>query len=236
MILAGLACVFMVFGTSACGDKAPERPTVADAGDAGLTDTGTEHSPDADVADTGAASLCAPESADCASAEDCLGYGYSMSLPPSNCASCPKYSTTLCVFGTCQTPPRVPASAPHNLVFQVSTGLRASVKSFAGFIMDRTTSSGQSLSCADFDLSLKAEACTNIVDTRVLASIARADESYTMTFTRFPAGRDVLMIVVGYDEAGAEGTAVGISCTEYEVCETCEPELQVIGGTPMSAL
>ncbi|MBK8010032.1 MAG: hypothetical protein IPK13_01675 [Deltaproteobacteria bacterium] len=207
-----------------------------DTADGGPTDTGTVDPPDSGADDVGAASLCAPQSAECTSAVDCLGSGAFLSAPPSNCANCPEYSTTLCVAGTCQTPPRVPASAPHNLVFQVPTALRSSVKSFAGFIMDRTTSSGQRLACADFDLALEDDACTNIVDTRVLASIARTNESYTMTFTRFPAGRDVLMIVVGYEEEGAEGAAIGLSCTEYEVCETCEPKVQVIGGTPMSAL
>ena len=195
----------------ACSETTTDSgmPMMTDASDAGPTVF-----PDAEVTRSlcpqGDNTMCGGNVTCCTDSTDCEDD----QTPQSNCSGCLPFNHSLCVFGGCQTPSRLEGTDPINFIFNLRGSLSVDVKTFAGAAINAETAGGMVLTCDDIyggaDLS---EQCYNIVQTRG-AAIARGDDTFIMTFTRFAAGPKLLFVVYGYaeEDSSMQTKPIGVSC------------------------
>lgn len=204
-IQRSLTAVVVALAAACGGDKTNGN------GGTGGGDGGTN----GNTVDSGVRALCPVEANPaCTMAEDCMSPPIT---PPTNCKSCVNYNRAVCNLGQCMTPTPITAGDPVNYLFQVGN-LTGTLESFAGFAITAESSGGQVWTCDDVyagRVDLQNQ-CHNFLDTRG-QDIARPENQYTMTFTRFAGGQLTLFIVYGYAQAEADGAPIGVSCASQMI-------------------
>lgn len=185
-----------------------EDPVLPDGGATGL-DAEVE-----DVQDAGILAKCPVDpNAACAQANQC---GMD-DRTTSQCPGCVPYNYAMCETARCETRDRLGGGDVYTLLLPVSPAIQA--KSFTGHIIGTTTSGGNTLTCADVYAAgwSLIEPCYNVIDSRRYGENAQVGEVYRLPFTQFIGGIHALFVVHAYDAEGAQGTRVGISCTEWDI-------------------
>lgn len=229
-----LACLLGAVWLAACSSTSSSTDTASVLPEAGPADAGPPDSEvgevDADVADAGARpdaealdlgpadgglELCPASAAPgCTRASDCAPD----QDPPTNCAACPSFNTSVCAAGLCSSPAILENGDVHLLHVYIPSSI-LQVRSFAGVVLDGQTSGGASLSCEDVYSGAVAfdDPCVNVLDVRIFPAIAQAGTTYTFAFSRFASGRRSLFVVSAYSDERSRGERVGISCTPFVV-------------------
>jgi hypothetical protein len=162
--------------------------------------------------DAGVRSLCAEPGSMCMRASDCG----SQDQTTGSCPGCFPYNRSLCANSSCESHEVLPTSDIHTLRQPVLSSIAP--KSFTGHILASTTAGGNTITCTEvYAGSVTLDnPCYNIIDTRRYGTTLSGDV-YLLTFSQFPSSLHALFVVHAYDEEGAEGNRIGISCTEYDI-------------------
>ena len=222
--LAGLECV----DNRCVGANGVDRGPA----DGGLSDDSGVSS------DSGVRSVCpepgnfSNQSPECIGASDCA-----QDLAPlsSECAGCRMYNNAICQLGRC-TYPELLGPAEGVVVVLSIVGFENSVRSLAGIAVASETSGGLNISCSDvysMDWGLD-QRCYNWIDSRFRTySGGEPAQAVSFRFGRFPGGRDVLLIVYGFQQDNADGLPIGVSCTEVTIpfAGTRTEDIQITGDS-----
>ena len=221
--LFGRTCLGLLVGAGA----------VACSGEDVLPDGGSVNPDAAVVADAGVRALCpVPEnSPTCQAASDCD----SERAVPSNCVFCAQRQANdaICKLGHCEAPPILDGSQSMEFNFN-APDLEQDIESFVRVAITAETAGGNEISC-DMVLSEQldlTQQCYNVIDVRFNMAGDAVAGAYKLLFSRIPSGQRTLLVVYAFEQEGAMGEPIGVSCAEVDV-PVSDPEgmtMPVDGG------
>lgn len=206
------------------------------AGDDTLMDVGVSDVDAGVVVDAGVRALCPPpeQAPRCHTASDCQD---DRTKPP-RCEFCVPANDAICRMGRCETPPRLEQA--QSILFSFNApDLVNELATFARFAVTAETSGGLEITCADVLSGTVdwSEQCYNVIDSRANDRGETSGGSFTVLFSRIPAGQKTLFVVYGFEEDDAAGAPIGVACEAHMVPEAgATSSMTEVSGGQMRSL